>query len=237
MQIPQSRRRFLIGLSLSGVAGIIAAPRSAHAEPPPETTSVRLPQWIGEGYCWAAPYIAGELLRAEGLTDVRYVQGDTNLDNSEWLARGDTDFDINMPPMHIAMINDGAPINVLAGLHSGCFELIANDRIHDLTDLRGMKVGVWALNSHPHVLVSLMAAYVGLDPKREIQWITPSDGSTVDLFVGGKVDAILAAEPESKLRAKQVGHTIVDNNVDRPWSEYFCCMIAGSDTRWQPSGS
>ena len=27
---------------------------------------------------------------------------------------------------------------------------------------------------------------------------------------------------------KKIGHTIVNNAVDRPWSQYFCCMVAGS---------
>src|SRR5262245_41680906 len=44
MQIMQSRRRFLASASLVGAAGLVGAPRSLHAEPPPETTSVRLPK-------------------------------------------------------------------------------------------------------------------------------------------------------------------------------------------------
>ena len=42
-------------------------------------------------YCWAAVFLAGELMRADGITDVRYVTGDTSVDNSQWLARGETD--------------------------------------------------------------------------------------------------------------------------------------------------
>jgi NitT/TauT family transport system substrate-binding protein len=30
------------------------------------------------------------------------------------------------------------------------------------------------------------------------------------------------------MRAQKIGHTILDNAVDRPWSQYFCCMISGS---------
>jgi NitT/TauT family transport system substrate-binding protein len=29
------------------------------------------------------------------------------------------------------------------------------------------------------------------------------------------------------LHARRVGHVIVDSTVDRPWSQYFCCMLAG----------
>ena len=75
MQIIQNRRRFLAGAAAAGAAGYRRAP-SASAEPPPETTTVRLPRWIGGSYCWAGAYIAGELMRADGFTDVQYVEGD-----------------------------------------------------------------------------------------------------------------------------------------------------------------
>ena len=88
MQIIQNRRTFLAGLTAAGGAGLFnVRPSNAAAEPPLETTTVRLGRWIGGAYCWASLYLAGELLRADGFTDVRYVQGDTNVDNTEWLAR------------------------------------------------------------------------------------------------------------------------------------------------------
>ena len=118
---------------------------------------------------------------------------------------------------------------MLTGLHTGCFEVIANDHIRSLTDLRGKRVGVYALNDHPHVLTQLMVAYVGLDLKRDIEWVTVPGKTPTDLFIDGKIDAFLAGEPmQQDLRARKIGHTIFNNAVDRPWSQYFCCMIAGS---------
>jgi NitT/TauT family transport system substrate-binding protein len=225
----QSRRQFLITASLVGTAGLIGVPRLAHAEPSPETTTVRLPWWGDGAYCWAASFIAGELLRAEGFSDVRYVKGHSTADNSEWIASGETDFDINMPTMHIASVDAGVPIKVLAGLHSGCFEVIAIDSVRSLADLKGKRVGVWALNSHPHVLTSLMVNYVGLDPVNDIQWVEGGETAPMQLFLDGKIDAFLAGEYEpQQMRDRKVGHTIVSNAVDRPWSQYFCCMIAGT---------
>jgi NitT/TauT family transport system substrate-binding protein len=41
----------------------------------------------------------------------------------------------------------------------------------------------------------------------------------------GKIDAILGLPPQpQELRAKQIGHTVVNSAVDKPWSQYFCCM-------------
>ena len=101
MQIIQNRRTFLAGLRRPAVrrCSTFAHP-VPQAEPPPETTTVRLGV-NGGAYCWASVFLAGELMRADGITDVRYVAGDTSVDNSQWLARGDTDFDMNMPSMHI----------------------------------------------------------------------------------------------------------------------------------------
>ena len=130
--------------------------------------------------------------------------------------------------MHIASIDAGVPIKVLTGLHAGCFEVIANESVRNLKDLKGRRVGVWAMNDHPQVLLSLMINYVGLDPVHDIQWVA-AGAPAMQSFLDGKVDAFLAYgyEPQ-QMRARKIGHTIVSNAVDRPWSQYFCCMIAGT---------
>jgi NitT/TauT family transport system substrate-binding protein len=224
-----SRRRFLASTAVAGTAGLVGASKPLHADPPPETTTVRLPRWVDASYCWAGAYVAGELIRAEGLTDVRYVEGDTSVDQSEWIARGETDFSVNFPPKQIQSIDAGVPIRVLSGLHSGCLELIAKESIRSVTDLRGMRVGVDALNTSRHVWLTLMAAYVGLDPVNDIQWVVSEDATPAQLFVEGKIDAFLGTPPQpQKLRASKVGHTILNNAIDRPWSQYFCCMISAT---------
>lgn len=228
MRIVHTRRRFLAGAAVAGVSSFLGSPKSLHAEPPPETTTVRLPRWVGSSYCWAAEYVAGELMRAEGLTDVRYVEADRSVDQSEWIARGETDFDLNFPPKQVASIDAGVPIKVLTGLHSGCLELIAKEGINSVGDLRGKRVGVDGLNNSRHVWLTLMAAYVGLDPVNDIQWVTSQDATAMQLFVEGKIDAFLAAPPEpQELRAQGIGHTVLASTLDRPWSQYFCCMLTG----------
>ena len=41
-----------------------------------------------------------------------------------------------------AQIQGGVPIKVLAGMHAGCLELIANDSIRSIADLKGRRVGI-----------------------------------------------------------------------------------------------
>ena len=115
---------------------------------------------------------------------------------------------------------------LLAGLHGGCFELFAHDGIRGITDLKGKSVG---MELAMPALLTLMAAQVGLDPKRDIRWVTDPKLKPLDLFAEGKIDAFLGFPPEVQiLQARHTDHVIIDTAVDRPWSQYFCCMLAGS---------
>ena len=116
-------------------------------------------------------------------------------------------------------------------MHSGCLELIANDSVHSIAELRGKKVGVQPVRSQPspYVWVTLIAAYIGLDPTRDIEWVMRDDVTAMQLFIEGKIDAFLAVPPEpQELRDRRIGHTVLSTAVDQPWSEYYCCMLAGT---------
>src|SRR5947207_4985728 len=74
-----------------------------------------------------------------------------------------------------------------------------------------------------------MAAQVGLDPERDLQWVIDPKVKPLDLFAEGKIDAFLGFPPEpQELRARHAGHVIVSTALDRPWSQYFCCMLSGN---------
>jgi NitT/TauT family transport system substrate-binding protein len=49
------------------------------------------------------------------------------------------------------------------------------------------------------------------------------------LFMAGQADAFMAFEPQPQdLRRKKIGHAVVSMVEDKPWSQYFCCMVAGN---------
>src|SRR5215831_6614190 len=71
---PFSRRSFLSRLTLAGTAGLLGwHPRPVAAEPPPETTRIRLGQT--SSICRAPEYVATEFLAGEGFTEVRHLSG------------------------------------------------------------------------------------------------------------------------------------------------------------------
>jgi NitT/TauT family transport system substrate-binding protein len=240
VQLIQNRRDFLSTLSAAGATSIVGARTSLADEGPPETTTIRIrvedaPPLVVSGVaenalCTAPLYITDDLLRAEGFTEIRYVLVKSGLAYEQAFERGEIDFALSFAPGAVRRLDAGVPITVLAGVHPGCFELFVHAHIRTFTDLKGKQVG---FNEGPgsaeHLYVSIMAAHVGLDPEKDINWVMTDDvASPIELFIQGKIDAYLAFVPEfPELRARKLGHVIVDMAMDRPWSQYYCCMLVG----------
>jgi NitT/TauT family transport system substrate-binding protein len=227
MQSTQSRRRFLTTLSSAGAAGLIGATTSDAQDAPPETTTIRLIK--NPGICIAPQYVADELLRAEGFTDIQHVMMPV-AGMVQAIGRGEVDLSLHFAALLLPAIDAGEAITVLAGVHVGCFELFANEHIRSIRDLKGKKVGIQGAGVHQHAFLAAMAAHVGLDPVKDIDWVMSATPPPMELFAGGKIDAFLGFPPEpQELRARKVaGHVVVNSSTDRPWSQYFCCMLAGN---------
>ena len=231
MQIVQTRRDFLASLSAASTASIVGARRSLADEGPPEVTTLRLRR--DAGMCVAPWYVGEELLRAEGFTDIRYVPVRAGLQQRQMIGRGEIDFTLLFAGTFLVYLDSGVPITAVAGLHVGCFELFAHEPIRTISDLKGKKVGIEALGAGKHIYLSIMAASVGLDPHRDIEWVEGSVDPLalfpMELFLEGKVDAFLGFPPEpQELRARRVGRVILNTTTEKPWSQYFCCMVVGN---------
>jgi len=221
MHIIQSRRDFLSSASLAAAAGVLGTRASLADEPPPETTTLRLQR--GATICLAPGQIAEELLRAEGFTDIRYLDVET-------VAGGEIDFAFQTAAWVVSQIDAGEPVTALAGVHSGCYELFAHEPVRAISDLKGRKVGIpQELGSSGHLLLASMAAYVGLDHHTDINWVSNATGDFMEPFARGEVDAFLGFPPEpQELRARKIGRVILSTTTDKPWSQYFCCIVFGN---------
>lgn len=223
-----SRRRFLLGASSLGAASLLGLGGEAQAEPPPEIERIRLTR--DPAICLAPQYLAEELLRFEGFAQVEYAKVEDATAGANVLANGAADikmlgvFDV-MP-----ILDAEDTVVVLSGIHAGCYELFGNELVHEIRDLRHKKVAVSGTGANDHLFISCMLAYVGVDPRSDINWITTRTyAESMRLFTEGSVDSFLAFPPHpQELRARKIGHIIIDTSVDRPWSQYFCCVVAAN---------
>jgi NitT/TauT family transport system substrate-binding protein len=226
MQFGQTRRDLLAAVALAGATTLLGAPPVRAGEEQRETKSLRLYEAKGN-ICVAPMRIAGELLKADGF-DVSYVPIATT-DTTEAVGRGTLDFGLNFASSLTTAIDRGVPLTALAGVHAGCFGLFGHAATRGITDLKGKTVAVVALGDPAYMFVSMMAAQIGIDPAKDINWVVDPKGKPIELFIEGKTDAFLGLPPQpQELRARHVGHLIVDSTLDRPWSQYFCCMLYGN---------
>jgi NitT/TauT family transport system substrate-binding protein len=225
-----TRREFIRGLTYASAVGLPGLrPRRAAAEPPPETSTIRLYKF--PGICLAPQYIAEELLRAEGFTDVQYVtlpEGPGRM--PERLGAGAVDMTQWYVAPFIAEIDKGTGVVILGGIHTGCQELFGTEAVPTILDLKGKTIAAPAGSPTTSYVVAMLTS-VGLDHRRDVRFVEHSLGESVQLLAGGKIDAVMATPPISQeLRAKKIGRVVVDTATDRPWSQYFCCgVVANKD--------
>jgi NitT/TauT family transport system substrate-binding protein len=201
-------------------------------EPPPEITTVRFER---DPFTCIAPQAFEELLQAEGFRDIRYVDVTDDYTRraatanggpaADMIAHGDVDFARDYAPNLVMVMDSRASVTTLAGLHLGCFEIFGKANIHGIADLKGRTVGIDGPDDR--ALLTIMTALVGLDPARDIRWVDSLTTGSMQLFADGKIDAFLTLPPGlQEVRARNLGHVIASSITDRPWSEYYCCMLA-----------
>jgi NitT/TauT family transport system substrate-binding protein len=164
--------------------------------------------------------------------DIQYVGSGLDfvgVQGAKAMAAGQADISMNFAAPLVISLDAGDEIVLVAGVHTGCFELFGTDRVRAIKDLKGKTVAILARGSAQHVFLASMATQVGLDPNRDINWVTYPPAEAKQLLAEGKIDAFLGFPPDpQELRARKIGHVLVNSAVDRPWSQYFCCMVTAN---------
>lgn len=219
------RRAFLTAVTAAGAGTLIGRTSAIAAEPPPETQRVRLFKF--PGICQAPLYVAEDLLRAEGFTDVQYVESPPST-VYEQLGSGAIDFTQWYGVPFIEQIDKGLPVVFLAGVHTGCQQIVASERVRTIRDLKGKTIAVTFASPATSILLAMLT-YVGLDARKDVKFLDVTPTEAVQLLADGKIDAVSALPPfVQELRARKIGRPLVDTGVDRPWSQYFCCLFVGN---------
>jgi NitT/TauT family transport system substrate-binding protein len=170
--------------------------------------------------------VAQELLHGEGFRDVQYVK---IVGVEIALASGQVDLVTHFCGPLTIQVDKGDPVVLLSGLHPGCVELFGTAAVRSIGDLKGKTVAVTDVGGGRHAFLAVMAAHVGLDPRKDMNIVEHPAAEAMRLRAEGKIDAFLAAPPDAQeFRAHKIGHVVVNSMTDRPWSQYFCCLVAGN---------
>ena len=222
------RRDILHGAAAASV--VAALPALAAGEAPPETKRIRLTRYPIDIACSSPMWIAEEMLRAEGFEEVSYVpllpeRFATDRLLETMVGADEVDITMSEPMAILPALDEGKQLVVLAGIHGGCFELFGTKALRSVRDLKGKTIACG--NFGRRAFVSAMLAHVGLDPRKDVTFVESWEG--VRLLAEGKVDATLGFPPEPQImRDRKIGASLVNTAIDRPWSQYFCCMAIGN---------
>ena len=240
-----SRREFLRAAGAVGAGAVLlgacgsddrkGSPTSAPGaggDPPPETTTIRLPKVELISLNDASLSLAEQFLPAEGFLDVQYVEVPSGSGETKQIAEGEVDIGLFIPSSPLVAADTGDQLVVLAGVHNSAFELFGNDRVQSLHDLRGKRIQVVkrAATDSIYALWAVLLAYVGIDLEHEVEFVELSVADFGTQWLTGKIDAFLGARPSSTaLRNSNLfGHVFLDGAVDPPWSHYFGLTAAGN---------
>ena len=122
------------------------------------------------------------------------------------------------------MMDAGMPFTVVAGVHPGCFELFAHERNPHHQRPEGQSVGIPSPGREPApIWCPCMAAYVGLDPAKDIELgHEPDESSRCSSSPKARSTRSSAFRPSpQELRARKIGHVILNSALDQPVVSVF----------------
>src|SRR5215475_6105485 len=157
-----SRRTFIAHVSALSATALLGVARPAAAEPPPEVKKIRLVH--APAICLSPQYLAEELLRLEGFSEIEYV--DQPIAKTVGLVEaGRADMTMGAAPDAVAALDAGRGVLSLAGVHAGCYELFVNGPITGVKELKGKSVVITTDDSTERLVISSIVAYVGINPR------------------------------------------------------------------------
>jgi NitT/TauT family transport system substrate-binding protein len=189
-------------VTLAGTAALLGLkPRPVAAEPPPETTTLKLPKT--PAICAAPLYVAEELFKTEGFSDVQFLS-QTDAKTYEAVAAGALHFDQqSIGGTILLQLDAGLPVVGLSGVHVGCFDLFATETVRTVRDLKGKTVALAELRSGRHAFLVTVLTHVGLDPHKDVNVVVQPPTQAMQLLADRQIDALVGFPPELPGAARQ----------------------------------
>ena len=149
---------------------------------------------------------------------------------SEAVGTGQVDAGFGLVGKFVQPLENGLPMKLTAGIHTGCTKLIVpNDSdIQTVADLKGKRIGVASLADSPCLTAkrSLAKAGVGVTAENmEVEFVVYSNTDLPMALQNGAIDAYCAADPAvSKAQEEYNLRAIIDTTTDDDYKDEYCCL-------------
>jgi NitT/TauT family transport system substrate-binding protein len=203
---------------------------AAAAEPRLETTRLALAR--DPTICPAPMYVAEQILKTEGFTEVRYVPMAADQNIPQLLSSGKADISTDTVPILLLGLEAGDAIVLWADC-VGCYEIFTTPNVKTMRDL-GQDVAI--SQEHDDAMPSGRDAYPRRPrPHWDIRWVTHPAEESMRLLAAG--DRRVPRLPPER-RGCGVGHVLLTPGQIAP-DKSTCCMLVGNHrsyarTRWRP---
>jgi NitT/TauT family transport system substrate-binding protein len=192
--------------------------------------------------CEPAIFVAYEkgFFKEEGL-DVELVKTDWS-DMRDGLASGHYHASYSLIMYLMKPIEADMDLKLTGGIHTGCLRVQAGTKtdITSVKDLKSKRLGITHLGSPPFLFASRVLADNGMDPRKDVEWVTMASDTMAKALDEGRVDAVASAEPVgTMLMAADKVHKVCDQASDAPYDDEFCCAVVvnGAFARQHPSAA
>jgi len=159
----------------------------------------------------------------------------------EGLGAGKCDATHTLITYVLKPVEQGLDVRMTGGVHKGCLKIQAglNTSIQTIADLKGKRIGVQNMGSPPYLFTTRVLADNHINAN-DVEWrVYPA--SEMELALDkGEIDAVANSEPVgSLLLDHQKVRTIVDQSVQAPYKDEFCCVtvVSGSFAKRNPAGA
>ena len=145
----------------------------------------------------------------------------------EAIATGKADAGVGMALRWLKPLEQGFDVRITTAIHGGCMRLLAPQAsdINGVADLKGKIVGVNDLGAPDKNFFSIVAAKLGLDPVRDIEWkVFPADLLPVALQ-RGDIHAFTQGDPLAWVARERDNLKQVASNLDGEYAQRACCVL------------
>ena len=149
---------------------------------------------------------------------------------AEAAATGQIDAAYGLVGKFAQPIENGLPIQLVAGIHTGCIKILVkgDSPINSVAGLKGKKIGVASLADSPALIAkrALAAQCIGVTHDNlEAEFVVFSNSDLPQALANGAIDAYAANDPSASIAQDKNGlKQILSTASDKPFADEYCCV-------------